>query len=817
MNDMYEWFSPEAQKIMGYATQEAEKWDHDYVGTEHLLLAFTRLRGSNVYKFLEINGVTYPRVEREVENEVGRGDSRFATGQLRPTPQIKRIITNAFDEARRYGFNLINSQHLLIALLEEGDSVASKILRRFKLDAEQVRRHFAPTEKGLMGSRARRDDRKWKSPEFGRNLVEESKEGRLDPVIGRDEEVQQIIQTLSRRKKNNPAVIGEPGVGKTAIIEGLSQRIASGDVPAPLLNKEIVELDMASMVAGTKYRGEFEQRLKTLVNQVVESGNIILFIDELHTVVGAGGAEGAIDASSILKPPLASGLIQCIGCATIDEYRKYIEKDPALERRFKKITIEETSIEETVQILKGLKPRYEAHHRVKITDDALWAAAKLSDRYITDHFLPDKSIDLIDETSAKIKLDTSAPSPEIRNFEEELRILTEDEEAAAKEQDYERAAELRDQQEDLKGRLVELREEFPEDVGIVTGDNIAEMVSSWTGVPVGHMKMEESHRVLHMEDEIHKNYINQEAAIQSLSRAIRRAYAGVKDPKRPIGSFLFLGPTGVGKTYLAKVLAQFLFGDEEAMIRIDMSEYMERFSISRLIGAPPGYVGYEEAGELTKAVRRRPYSVILFDEIEKAHRDVFNLLLQMMDDGVLTDAQGRKIDFRNTVLIMTSNIGSKMITDRTSLGFGSGDEDKGTLNYEEIQTRVMSEVKEVFRPEFLNRLDDITVFQSLSEKEVDGISELMIDELEERLKEREIEIEIDSDAKQIIIEQGFDAKYGARPLRRTLEKLVENPISDRILEGEISKGDKIIIGAKDGELSFEKEPREKAVSAEPSA
>lgn len=817
MNDMYEWFSPEAQKIMGYATSEAEKWDHDYVGTEHLLLAFTRLRGSNVYKFLEINGVTYPRVEREVENEVGRGDSRFATGQLRPTPQIKRIITNAFDEARRYGFNLINSQHLLIALLEEGESVASKILRRFKLDAEQVRRHFAPTEKGLMGSRARRDDRKWKSPEFGRNLVEEAKEGRLDPVIGRDKEIQQIIQTLSRRKKNNPAVIGEPGVGKTVIVEGLSQRIAAGDVPAPLTNKEIVELDMASMVAGTKYRGEFEQRLKTLVNQVVESGNIILFIDELHTVVGAGGAEGAIDASSILKPPLASGLIQCIGCATLDEYRKYIEKDPALERRFKKVTIEETSIEETVQILKGLKPRYEAHHRVKITDEALWASAKLSDRYITDHFLPDKSIDLIDETSAKIKLDTSAPSPEIRTLEEELRILTEDEEAAAREQDYERAAELRDQQDELKTRLDELREEYPEDEGIVTGDHIAEMVSSWTGVPVGHMKMEESHRVLFMEDEIHKKYVNQDDAIQSLSRAIRRAYAGVKDPKRPIGSFLFLGPTGVGKTYLAKILAEFLFGDEEAMIRIDMSEYMERFSISRLIGAPPGYVGYEEAGELTKAVRRRPYSVILFDEIEKAHRDVFNLLLQMMDDGVLTDAQGRKIDFRNTVLIMTSNIGSKMITDRTSLGFGVGDEGKGTLKYEEIRTRVMSEVKEVFRPEFLNRLDDITVFHPLTEKEMDLISDLMIDELEERLQEREIGIQIDSKAKEIIIAQGFDAKYGARPLRRTLEKLVENPISDKILEGEFAKGDRIIIGAEDGHLTFNKEAQEKPVAAESSS
>ncbi|MBI1729540.1 ATP-dependent Clp protease ATP-binding subunit [Candidatus Acetothermia bacterium] len=811
---MYDRFSPEAQKVMGYATQEAEGWNHDYVGTEHLLLAFTRLKGTAVFKFLEQNGITHQKVSEQVESEIGQGDSRYTTPPLKSTPQLKRIIYKAYDEAQRYGSQMIYSQHLLIALLEEEESVATQILRRFKIDADDVRRHFAPAmEKGLMSSRARRDEKRWKSLEFGRNLVEEAKEGRLDPVIGREREIQQIIQTLSRRKKNNPAVVGEPGVGKTAVVEGLAQRIATGDVPAPLLNKEIIELDMASMVAGTKYRGEFEQRLKNLVNQVVESGNIILFIDELHTVVGAGGAEGAIDASSILKPPLASGLIQCIGTATLDEYRKYIEKDPALERRFKKIVVNEPSIEETVQILKGLKPRYETHHRVKISEEALWASAKLSDRYITDHFLPDKSIDLVDETAAKIKLDGSAPSPEIRTLEDDLRALMEDEEAAAKEQDYERAAELRDRQDSLRDRLAELRQEFREHEGTVTSDHIAEMVSSWTGVPVGHMKMEESHRVLFMEQELHKRYINQEEALQSISRAIRRAYAGVKDPKRPIGSFMFLGPTGVGKTYLAKILAEFLFGDDEAMIRIDMSEYMERFSISRLIGAPPGYVGYEEAGELTKAVRRRPYSVILFDEIEKAHRDVFNLLLQIMDDGALTDAQGRRVDFRNTVLIMTSNIGSKMITDRSTLGFGVGKE-SGKLNYQEIQTRVMTEVKEVFRPEFLNRLDDIIVFHPLTENDVDAISELMIKELEKRLAEREIVIDITSEAKKIIMVQGFDLKYGARPLRRTLEKLVENPISDKILEGDFTKGDHIHITAEEGVLRFTKEARADKVSVE---
>jgi ATP-dependent Clp protease ATP-binding subunit ClpC len=806
MHEMYDLFSREAQQVMGYATQEAENWKHDYVGTEHLLLAFTRLKGSNVYRFLEINGVTYPRVAREIEKEIGPGDARFSTGQLRPTPQLKRIIQIAYDEARRYGYSLINPEHLLLAMLEEGDSVATQILRRFNIDAHKVRRYLSP-ERGLMGSRSRRggEEKRWKAFEFGRNLVEEAREGRLDPVIGREREINQIIQTLSRRKKNNPAIIGEPGVGKTAIVEGLAQRIAAGDVPAPLLGKEIVELDMASMVAGTKYRGEFEQRLKNLVNQVIEAGNVILFIDELHTVVGAGGAEGAIDASSILKPPLASGMIQVIGTATLDEYRKYIEKDPALERRFKKILVEEPSIEETVRILKGLRPRYEAHHRVKITDEALWAAAKLSDRYITDHFLPDKAIDLIDETAAKIKLESSAPSPEIRELEEELRQLMEEEEAAAREQDYERAAALRDKQDELRQRLAELRREFREVEGVVTADDIAEMVSNWTGVPVGHMKMEESQRVLTMEQEIHKRYVNQDQAIQSLARAIRRAYAGVKDPKRPIGSFLFLGPTGVGKTYLAKVLAEFLFGDEEAMIRIDMSEYMERFSISRLIGAPPGYVGYEEAGELTEAVRRRPYSVILFDEIEKAHRDVFNLLLQVMDDGVLTDAQGRRVDFRNTVLIMTSNIGSKLITDRTTLGFSKGGEESGRLSYQEIKNRVLAEVKELFRPEFLNRLDDIIVFQPLSEKEVESIADLMIQELEERLKEREIHIQITPEAKKVLIQQGFDAKYGARPMRRTIERLVENPISDKILEGEFIKGDLIIIDAQDGQLRFEKQ------------
>jgi ATP-dependent Clp protease ATP-binding subunit ClpC len=803
MNEKYDAFSRDSQQIMGVSYQEAEAWNHDYVGTEHLLLAFLKVRGTEVNKLLEASGLQYSRVAREIEREVGRGETRFSHRELQPVPQLKRVITRAYDEARHSGHTLITPEDLLLGILEEEQNVAAHILHRFGIDAAKVRRYLSPAVPPGMMTRGKREERKWKNFEFGRNLVEEAREGRLDPVIGREDEINRIIQTLSRRKKNNPAIVGEPGVGKTAIVEGLAQRIAQGEVPPPLLGKEIIELDMASMVAGTKYRGEFEQRLKSLVNAVVEAGNVILFIDELHTVVGAGGAEGAIDASAILKPPLASGLIQCIGTATLDEYRKYIEKDPALERRFKKILIDEPTVEQTVKVLKGLRTRYEAHHRVKINDDALWAASKLSDRYITDHFLPDKAIDLIDETAAKKRLESSSLSPEIRELEEQLRGLTEQKNAAVSEQDYETAAELRDREHALQSKLRALKSEFHEHEATVTGDEIANMVSSWTGVPVGHMKMEESQRVLFMEDEIHKRYINQEEAVKSVARAIRRAYAGVKDPKRPIGSFLFLGPTGVGKTELAKALAEFLFGDEEAIIRIDMSEYMERFSVSRLIGAPPGYVGYEEAGELTEAVRRRPYSVVLFDEIEKAHRDVFNLLLQVMDDGVLTDSQGRHVDFRNTVLIMTSNIGSRMITDRATLGFGSSEADAPDT-YKDMKDRVMSEVREVFRPEFLNRLDDTIVFHQHTRENIHQIAELKIKELARRLQEREIFVEISPAAKELLIQEGFDPKYGARPLVRTLERLIENPISDQILEGEFIKGDLIQIDVADGKITLSK-------------
>jgi len=815
MHEMYDRFSAEAKEIMGISYAEAEDWKHDYVGTEHLLLALLKVRGTSVYRFLEEHGVTYSKVSAEAERVVGKGERRFPTDDLKPTPQLKRIIILAHNAAQQYGHHLIGPEHLLLGLMEEGNSDVVRILNHLGVDRTKLGQLLSATQSKSTGRRLHRwggseERTKTKTVEFGRNLVEEARAGRLDPVLGRDKEIEQVVQTLSRRKKNNPVLIGEPGVGKTAIVEGLAQRIANGDIPSALIDKEIIELDMASMVAGTKYRGEFEQRLKNLINQVESSKNIILFIDELHTVVGAGGAEGAIDASAILKPPLASGMIQCLGTATLDEYRKYIEKDSALERRFKKIVTKEPSVSETIDILKGLRSSYESHHGVKISDEALVQAAKLSDRYITDHFLPDKAIDLIDETSAKIKLASTAPTPEIRTLEERLSALDEEKNLAIAQQDYERAAELRDEIRVLETNLQQLRLECEDCESVVTGNDIAKMVSLWTGVPLGHMKEEEAKRVVQMEQVIHEFYINQSEAVRAIAQSIRRAYAGVKNPKRPIASFLFLGPTGVGKTYLSKVLADFLFGNEEALIRIDMSEYMERFSVSRLIGAPPGYVGYEEAGELTEAVRRRPYAVVLFDEIEKAHRDVFNILLQVMDDGVLTDAQGRHVDFRNTVLIMTSNLGSKAITDRTSLGFGPSDVDSAE-SYKAMQSRVMSEVRELFRPEFINRLDDTIVFRPLEQEDIGRIADLMVEELRQRLAERDIHIKLTKFAKALLTKEGYDPKYGARPMRRTIERLVENPISDKLLEGKFNAGDLIEVSAKSDKITLKRKEKEEAL------
>ena len=803
---MYDRFSRESMEIIALSQEEAEAWRHSYVGTEHLLLAFLKVKGSDVYRFLTTHGVSYAKVASILEEEKGHGEVRLSADDLEPTPRLKRVMKISFEEARRAGQTTIRPEHLLMGMLREGEGTGAAILLHLGIDLNKTRAYFLPSAGiGMAIRSSRRQQRKGDLSEFGRNLIEEAEAGRLDPVIGREEEMERIIQTLVRRKKNNPALIGESGVGKTAIVEGLAQKIVAGDVPSLLRSKEIIELDMASIVAGTKYRGEFEQRLKNLIDQVMASDNIILFIDELQTVVGAGGAEGAIDASSILKPPLASGAIQCIGTATPDEYRKSIEKDPALKRRFKTIMIEEPSVEETVKILKGLRPHYEKHHGVKITDDALYQAARLADRYVTDQFLPDKAIDLIDETAARIKLKSSRVPDEVRELVEELDEIEEREQEAVAAQDYEEAARLRDRRAAL-AQEVEERSANSYHAGelVATGKDVAQMVSMWTGVPIGHVQEEETARLMHMEEKIHERLIGQDEAVKAVSRSIRRAYAGVKNPRRPVGVFMFLGPTGVGKTELSKTLAEFLFGDEDALIRVDMSEYMERFSVSRLTGAPPGYVGYEEAGELTEKVRHRPYSVVLFDEIEKAHRDVFNILLQVMEDGILTDSQGRRVDFRNTVLIMTSNVGSEMITNRGTLGFSDQEVDSEE-SYEDMKSRVIGEVRKVFRPEFLNRLDDIIVFHQLTRDQVREIADLMLSELKARLQEEhQITLTLDESASELLIEKGYDAKYGARPMRRTIERLIENPISELILEGAFENGSTVVASADGEEIRFTK-------------
>jgi len=801
---MYDRFSRESMEIIAISQEEAEQWQHSYVGTEHLLLAFLKMKGSDVHRFLTTHGATYEKVASLLEEEKGRGEVKLSADDLEPTPRLKRVMKISFEEARRAGQNTIRPEHLLMGMLREGEGTGAAILLHLEIDLSKTRAYFLPSSGiGMAIRSSRRPQKKGEPAEFGRNLVQEAEEGHLDPVIGREEEMERIIQTLTRRKKNNPALIGESGVGKTAIVEGLAQRIADGDVPTLLRSKEIVELDMASIVAGTKYRGEFEQRLKNLIDQVIEADNTILFIDELHTVVGAGGAEGAIDASSILKPPLASGAIQCIGTATLDDYRKSVEKDPALKRRFKTVLVEEPSVEETVKILNGLRPHYEKHHGVKITDDALYQAARLSDRYVTDQFLPDKAIDLIDETAARIKLQSSLLPEDVRGLMAEIEDLDEQERQAVASQEYESAAELRDRKQELSHKVAEASEaSFEAGELQATGKDIAEVVSMWTGVPVGHVQQEDTARLVKMEDTIHERLIGQDEAVRAVSRSIRRAYAGVKNPRRPVGAFMFLGPTGVGKTELSKTLAEFLFGDVDALIRVDMSEYMERFSVSRLTGAPPGYVGYEEAGELTEKVRHRPYSVILFDEIEKAHRDVFNILLQVMEDGLLTDSQGRRVDFRNSVLIMTSNAGSDMITDRGPLGF-SDQEIDSVESYQAMKDRVIEEVRKVFRPEFLNRLDDLIVFHQLPREQVKQIADLMLDELKERLfEERAITLSLDESASELLIEKGYDPRYGARPMRRALERLIENPISELILQGEFEQGAPVVATADGEEMRF---------------
>ena len=803
---MFAKFTERARKVLSIAEQEALKLKHSYVGTEHILYGLIAEGQGIAARSLIDNGVSKEVVESKIIDMIGKGQNEVE-GSIGLTPRSKKVLNLAMDEARKMGHNYIGTEHLLLGLIREGEGVAVRILMDLNSDISNIKEEVVDL---LGGKNSRQKNkksagRKTKNlDEYSRDLTEMASENKLDPVIGRDKEINRVIQVLSRRTKNNPVLIGEPGVGKTAIIEGLAQMIISENVPELLLNKRVVSLDLSSLVAGSKYRGEFEQRLKAVMNEIIESGDIILFIDEMHTLVGAGAAEGAIDAANILKPALARGELQAIGATTLDEYRKYIEKDAALERRFQSVLVEENSTEEAIDILKGLRDPYEAHHKVKITDQAIEDAVVLSHRYISDRFLPDKAIDLIDEAASKVRLSNSTRPPEFKELSQKLEEAEKEKEAAVKNQEFEKAARMRDKEKTLKKELEELKNNWEDEKGkaeaVVTTEDIAEIVSSWTGIPVTKLEEAETERLLRLEDELHKRVIGQDEAIKAVSEAVRRARAGLKDPKRPIGSFIFLGPTGVGKTELAKTLAETMFNDEDAMIRVDMSEYMEKHSVSRLVGSPPGYVGHDEGGQLTEPVRRRPYSVILFDEIEKAHPDVFNVLLQILEDGVLTDTHGRKVDFKNTIVIMTSNVGADFIEKQSQLGFKTENDDQAS--YDTMKDNVMSQLRKTFRPEFLNRLDEIIVFHSLNKEHIKQIVDLMLDDLRDRLEEKEIELEMTEAAKAKLAEDGYDSEFGARPLRRTIQRQIENPLSIKILDKEFEEKNKITIDVKENEFDF---------------
>jgi len=816
MADKFEKFTERARKVFSLAQEEAQRFNHNYIGTEHLLLGLVREGDGIAARVLANLGVQLPKVRSAVEFIIGRGDG-LVVGDPGLTPRAKKVIELAMDEARRLNNHYIGTEHLLLGLVREGEGIAAGVLESLGVSLEKVRQQVMQVV--ASSSSYQQSKQQTKTPymdALGFDLTEAARNGKLDPVIGRDSEIERVMQILSRRTKNNPALVGEPGVGKTAIVEGLAQRIISGDVPEPLQNKRLISLDIGALVAGTKYRGEFEERLKKIVAEVKETSSI-LFIDELHTLVGAGAAEGAVDAANILKPALSRGELQTIGATTLDEYRKYIERDAALERRFQPVTVDEPTTEETVEILKGIRSRYEEHHQLKISDGALVAAANLAARYVPDRFLPDKAIDLIDEAGSRVRMHRSVAPPNLKQAQGMLASLQREKDSAKADDNFDRAQELHEKEEKLRSHIAQMEREWDDekqsDEPYVTEEDIAQVVSMWTGIPLMRIAGEESERLLQMEAVMHDRVIGQREAISAVSKAVRRARAGLKDPKRPIGSFIFVGPTGIGKTETARALAEFMFGSEDALIKIDMSEFMERHAVSRLVGAPPGYVGYDEGGQLTEAVRRKAYSVVQLDEIEKAHPEAFNILLQILEDGHLTDAKGRRVDFRNTIIIMTSNAGTEQLKRDNGMGFSyTGDEARRQQNeYESMRVKVTDELKRVFRPEFLNRIDETIVFHSLSDREIRQITELQLKRLRHQLGEQDIELVVTSAAMDLLAKRGYDPQYGARPLRRIITNLIEDPIAEGLLDARYVPGKRVRIDMEDNLLRITQEDREAIV------
>jgi ATP-dependent Clp protease ATP-binding subunit ClpC len=810
-------FTPRAQQVLALARKEADRFNHNYVGTEHLLLGLIKLGQGVAVNVLQKMGLDPETVRMEVEKHVGSGPETKMLGNIPYTPRVKKVLALAGKEANSLQHSYVGTEHILLGLLREGEGVAAQVLKSLEIDIERTRNeilkeldpNFAPDDEGdsihaeAGGGTSRATGKTPALKAYGRDLTEQATKGELDPVIGRADEIERIIQVLCRRTKNNPVLIGEAGVGKTAIAEGLAQEIVGGNVPEILRDKRIITLDLALMVAGTKYRGQFEERIKAVMDEIRRNKNIIVFIDELHTLVGAGSAEGAMDASNIIKPALSRGEMQCVGATTLNEYRKYIEKDSALERRFQQIKVEAPTVDQTILILQGIRPKYEAHHKAKILDEALEAAAKLSDRYLTGRFLPDKAIDLMDEAGSRARIAAMTRPPNVKDIEAEIEALRLDKENAIKSQDFEKAAALRDSEKQAKDKLeaimTEWRANKEEKEVIVTADEIMQVLSKWTGVPLSRMEQQETAKLLAMEGELETKVIGQNEAVVAISKALRRSRADLKDPKRPIGSFIFLGPTGVGKTFLARTLAEFMFGSSDALIQIDMSEYMEKFTASRLIGSPPGYIGHEEGGQLSEAVRRKPYAVVLFDEIEKAHPDVMHLLLQILEEGKITDSLGRKIDFRNTVIIMTSNVGAEQIKKQSTLGFGAP---SNSDNYDVMKEKIMSEAKKAFKPEFLNRLDDIIVFHTLQKPDLIKIVELEVAKVISRIKTKDIHLTLDQSAQDFLIAKGYDPTYGARPMRRAVEKYIEDPMAEDVLRGNIKPGDVVTVQCEGDKLNF---------------